>query len=64
MHHDHHTTLPGTATTSAALGRWVGRLACLHARLAPRFARPEPYRRALRYLHGLLRETERKNGWQ
>lgn len=64
MHHDHHTTLPGTATTSAAIGRWVGRLACLHARLAPRFARPEPYRRALRYLQGLLSETERKNSWQ
>ena len=64
MHHDHHTTLPGTATTSADIGRWVGRLACLHARLAPRFARPEPYRRALRYLQGLLSETERKNGWQ
>ena len=64
MKHDHHTTLPATATTLADVGRWVHRLACLHARLAPRFARPEPYRRALWYLQGILSETERKNGWQ
>src|SRR5262249_53302658 len=31
---------------------------------APRFARPEPRRRALRYLQGILSETTRKNGWQ
>ncbi len=64
MQHDHHTTLSGTATTSADVCRWVHRLFCLHARLAPRFARPEPYRRALAYLQGILSETERKNGWQ
>src|SRR5215471_18676865 len=64
MQQTHHTTLPGTATTPADVGRWVHRLACLHARLAPRFARAEPYRRALLYLQGLLSETERKNGWQ
>jgi SRSO17 transposase len=63
MPHEHHTTLPGTATTCADVGRWVHHLACLHARLAPRFARPEPYRRALLYLQGILSETERKNGW-
>ena len=64
MQHDHHTTWPGTATTPADVCRWVGRLACLHARLAPRFARPEPYRRALWYLQGILSDTSRKNGWQ
>src|SRR5712691_413713 len=64
MKHDHHTTLPGTATTCAEVGRWVQRLFCLHARLAPRFARPEPRHRALAYLQGILSETERKNGWQ
>ena len=63
MPHEHHTTLPGTATTCADVGRWVHHLACLHARLAPRFARPEPYRRALLYLQGIVSETERKNGW-
>src|SRR5918995_1237280 len=33
-------------------------------RLAPRFARPEPRRRALSYLKGLTGALERKNGWQ
>jgi hypothetical protein len=36
----------------------------LHTRIAPRFVRPEPRRRALAYLQGILSETERKNGWQ
>jgi SRSO17 transposase len=36
----------------------------LHARIAPHFARPQPRRRALLYLQGLLSEAERKNGWQ
>ena len=36
----------------------------MHARIAPRFARPESCRRALAYLQGILSETERKNGWQ
>jgi SRSO17 transposase len=33
-------------------------------RLAPRFARSEPRRRAVEYLRGLLSDAERKNGWQ
>ncbi|HEY1243559.1 MAG TPA: IS701 family transposase [Hyphomicrobiaceae bacterium] len=36
----------------------------MHARVAPRFARAEPRRRALAYLRGLLSPVERKNGWQ
>jgi SRSO17 transposase len=36
----------------------------LHARIAPHFARPEPRRRALAYLQGILSSIERKNGWQ
>jgi SRSO17 transposase len=36
----------------------------LSARIAPRFARVEPRRRALAYLRGLLAPLERKNGWQ
>jgi SRSO17 transposase len=43
---------------------WVHELDALHARIAPRFERAEPRRRALRYLKGLLSHTERKNGWQ
>jgi SRSO17 transposase len=33
-------------------------------RIAPRFGRPEPRRRARAYLRGLLAPVERKNGWQ
>src|SRR5260370_37070023 len=43
---------------------WAGELEAVHARIAPRFERAEPRRRALRYLTGLLSHTERKNGWQ
>jgi len=36
----------------------------LAGRIAPRFVRAEPRRRALAYLRGLLAPLERKNGWQ
>jgi SRSO17 transposase len=64
MKQDKHTILPGSRTTSADVCRWVQTLSCLHARIAQRFARPEPRRRALAYLQGILSETARKNGWQ
>src|ERR671932_1731365 len=43
---------------------WAAGLDRLHARIAPRFRRPEVRRRARRYLAGLLARVERKNGWQ
>jgi SRSO17 transposase len=43
---------------------WGRGLSAMHARIAHRFMRPEPRRRALRYLKGLLSPVERKNGWQ
>ena len=43
--------------------RWTRDLEALHARVAPRFLRAEPRRRALGYLRGLLATAERKNGW-
>lgn len=43
---------------------WARGLGAMHARMAQRFARPEPRRRALQYLKGLLSSVERKNGWQ
>jgi SRSO17 transposase len=58
------TTLSGTATTSAKVCCWAQSLFDLHARIAPRFTRPEPRQRALAYLQGILGETARKNGWQ
>jgi SRSO17 transposase len=64
MKQDQHTMNYGEKTTSADIGRWVQSLFVLHARIAPRFARPEPRRRALAYVQGLLSEVSRKNGWQ
>jgi SRSO17 transposase len=64
MKQDHHITLTGTTTTPTDIGRWVQALFRLHARIAPHFARPEPRRRALLYLQGILSDTARKNGWQ
>ena len=43
---------------------WARGLGAMHARIAHRFGRPEPRRRALQYLKGLLSPVERKNGWQ
>src|SRR5438270_645499 len=43
---------------------WAHELDALGQRLASRFARSEPRRRAVEYLRGLLSDAERKNGWQ
>lgn len=64
MKQDQRITCSGGKTTSTDVCRWVQSLFDLHARLATRFARPEPHRRALAYLQGILSETVRKNGWQ
>lgn len=45
----HHTTQNDTATTTTQVVQWAQALRDLHARIAPRFARPEPRRRALSY---------------
>jgi DDE superfamily endonuclease len=58
------TTPSDTRTTSTDIVRWVQNLMNLHTRIAPRFARSEPRRRALSYLQGIMSEVERKNGWQ
>jgi SRSO17 transposase len=50
-------------TTVGDVCHWAHCLEELHARIAPRFARPEPRRRVLAYLRGVLSATERKNGW-
>src|ERR671929_38261 len=46
------------------LQQWAAGLDQLHARIAPRFRRPEVRQRARHYLAGLLGSVERKNGWQ
>ena len=43
---------------------WAQGLDGLAERIAPRFSRVEPRRRAVAYLKGLLAPVERKNGWQ
>jgi SRSO17 transposase len=43
---------------------WARGLEELAQRIAPRFVRAKPRRRALAYLRGLLAPLERKNGWQ
>jgi SRSO17 transposase len=51
------------AVTDDAVG-WARGLDELAERIAPRFGRKEPRRRARAYLRGLLAPVERKNGWQ
>jgi hypothetical protein len=54
----------GAKTTFVDVWKWGQELEHLHARIAPRFVRPEPRRRALAYLKGTVSATQRKNGWQ
>ncbi len=49
MKQDKNTTRTETKTTAADVCRWAQTLFRLHERLAPRFARSEPHRRALAY---------------
>lgn len=57
------TTPPGDVTVEQIAG-WRSGLGALHARIGPRFARPEVRARAGRFLAALLGRVERKNGWQ
>jgi hypothetical protein len=50
----------GTKTTFVEVWKWGQELKRLHARIAPRFARPEPRQRALAYLKGIVSSVERK----
>ncbi|GCE03522.1 IS701 family transposase [Dictyobacter aurantiacus] len=59
-----HTISQSTRTTLTDVVHWNRELEHVHSRIAPRFARPEPWLRVLAYLHGLLSEIPRKNGWQ
>jgi hypothetical protein len=50
--------------TGADLLAWRAGFEDMFARIAGRFGRVEPRRRARAYLLGLLGQVERKNGWQ
>lgn len=56
--------VPSEGFGLAAIERWSGALADLHARIAHRFARAEARERAGRSMAGLLERVERRNGWQ
>src|SRR5436190_13815287 len=58
------TTPPTGLTTLSEVLAWQQSLRLLHAGLASRFARPEPFARALRFVQGILSTVERKNSWQ
>ena len=63
MKSSQYTSSKETPTSWTDLTRWAEALTQLHTSLAPRFARPEPRRRTLLSLQGLLSPIERKNGW-
>jgi SRSO17 transposase len=50
-------------THASEAHRWANQLDDLCTRIAHRFGRIEPRRRAWAYLQGLLSPLERKNGW-
>jgi len=60
MKQEHHTILAGNKTPPTDVCRWACHLFSLHAHIAPRFARPEPRRRALWYLQGIVSDVARK----
>ena len=46
------------------VARWTDGIERIHECITGRFCRPQPRRRALDYLRGLMSPVERKNGWQ
>jgi SRSO17 transposase len=58
-----HITPVGAQTSFVEVWKWGQELERLHARITPRFARPDPRRRALAFLKGIVSPIERKNGW-
>lgn len=64
MKQENHTTSDEIRPTLKEIGGWTFQLCQLHQRIAPRFVRPEPRRRALLYLQAILSEVPRKNSWQ
>ena len=50
------------AVLKAEVARWAEGIEGVHECIAGRFRRPEPRRRVLDYLRGLVSSVERKNG--
>ncbi len=64
MKYAYHTTEAQEGPTPAQIAGWSLALQQWKSRLAPLFARPEVLEHALLYLHALLSDIPRKNGWQ
>src|SRR5690348_16518222 len=56
--------MQATTTTEADVRAWAGEVQAVAEKLGPHFARTEARQRATAYLHGLIGDVERKNGWQ
>ena len=56
--------MTGREEELAEVARWAEGIEQVHSCIAGRFRRPEPRRRVLDYLRGLVSSVERKNGWQ
>jgi len=54
----------GTKVELEEISAWAQGIEAVHALIGGRFRRPEPRRRVLDYLKGLLSPIERKNSWQ
>ena len=55
--------MTGREEELAEVARWAEGIEQVHSCIAGRFRRPEPRRRVLDYLRGLVSSVERKNGW-
>ena len=64
MKYAYDTTKPQEGPTPAQIAGWSLSLRQWQSRLAPLFARPEVLEHALLYLHAILSDIPRKNGWQ
>src|SRR4051812_35234645 len=53
----------GAMSSRSEAEDWAEELEAVAGRIAPRFGRAEPRRRALAYLQGLLAPLGRENGW-
>ncbi len=55
---------PSSSPSSSPQEVWTAAFNELGQRIRQYFVRPEPYRRTLAYMQGLMSPVERKNGWQ
>jgi SRSO17 transposase len=64
MKYPYDSTDPQEGPTAQQIANWSLALRQWQSRLAPFFARPEVLQHALLYLHAILSDIPRKNGWQ